>query len=305
MADKQFDPEKFIDRDFEQDLFEDLLQFKDQARILAIEDKGGMGKSQLLQKFQYRCRAVRHARIPVSLVDLAQLPDRSPLSLVQHIEKDLSAFYLEFPTFARLEAARRSHDFTTIRGTVDLRSANLSQAQVKTAGVIIEQAGPVTMSPTTVTFTPEQQAMAQELCVQAFLTDLLNHCNQQLVVIILDAYEECIQKAEALHAWLLERVLEPYCFDVAKRPTQLVVVIAGREIPRFHQRWLREECKSIVKSVHALGKWQPAHVEECLHVHGFRYNEQQLKFFCDMIEMGYAPSYVVEAMEIMFNQRGR
>lgn len=45
MAAKQFDPQKFIDREFEQELFEELLQLKDPARILAIKDDGGMGKA--------------------------------------------------------------------------------------------------------------------------------------------------------------------------------------------------------------------------------------------------------------------
>jgi len=97
MPKKEFDPHKFIDREFEQELFEELLQLKDQARILAIRDAGGMGKSQLLQKFQYRCRTVK-PRIPVSLIALDLLPDNSPLALMQEIEKDLSAL-LEFPTF--------------------------------------------------------------------------------------------------------------------------------------------------------------------------------------------------------------
>lgn len=48
MAFGLFDPTKFINREFEQELFEGLLRFEDEARILAIQDGGGMGKSQLL-----------------------------------------------------------------------------------------------------------------------------------------------------------------------------------------------------------------------------------------------------------------
>ena len=82
MAEKNFDPKKFIDREFEQELFEELLQLKDNARILAIQDdKGGMGKSQLLEQFKYRCRTVK-PRTPVSLIALDQLPGDSPLDLI-------------------------------------------------------------------------------------------------------------------------------------------------------------------------------------------------------------------------------
>ncbi len=299
MSISKFNPHKFIDREFEQELFEELLQLKDQARILAIRDAGGMGKTQLLQKFQYRCRTASGSRIPVSLVALDQLPDNSPLALIQQLAKELSAF-LEFPTFIRLEEARRAYDFTTIRGAVDLRGADLQQAQVRTAGVMtnIEQAGPVTVTTTTPTFTPEQQATAQERCVQAFLSDLTNHCRQQRVVIMLDAYEKC---DPGLQEWLLNHFLEHYCFNFERRPAQLMVVIVGREIPDFELNWSHEDYETIVKSVRALNKWTAAHVEECLRVHGFSYNERQLRLFCDMIENGLSPSQVVEAMRTILS----
>lgn len=303
MADKKFDPQKFIDREFEQELFEELLQLKDSARILAIRDSGGMGKSQLLQKFQYRCRTARRPRTPVSLVDLGQLPDNSPLGLVQQIEKELTAF-LKFPTFAQLETARRAHDFTTIRGAVDLRGADLHGAEMRVAGVMtnIAQAGPVTVHAAPSTFTDEQQAMARDLCVQAFLEDLAGHCRQQLVVIIFDGFEHCHVN---LQTWLLDHFLEPHCFDLARRPAQLLVVLAGRELPRFEAHWPADDCALLVKSVRALGKWTATHVEECLRVHGFCYTERQLKLFCEMIEMGVPPAQVVQTMETLLPARER
>ncbi|MFN8494155.1 MAG: hypothetical protein U0350_41535 [Caldilineaceae bacterium] len=304
MLDKRFDPQKFIDREFEQELFEELLQLKDQARILAIRDEGGMGKSQLLQKFQYRCRTAGRPRIPVGLVDLKQLPDPSPLGLVQQIEKELTAF-LKFPTFTQLETARRAYDFTTIRGAVDLRSANLHQAEMRVAGVMtnVAQAELITVNTATITaFTPDQQATARDLCVQAFLDDLMAHCRQQLVVILLDSFEYC---QGDLQAWLLDYFLEPHCFDLARRPANLLVVLAGRELPNFEQHWSLDECAQLVKSVRALGKWQATHVEECLRVHGFRYTERQLKLFCEMVEMGSPPSLVVETMRSILPMRDK
>ncbi len=59
---KSFDHRRFIDREFEQELFEELLRFSDEARLLTIGDRGGMGKSQLLQMFQYRCRTASRPR---------------------------------------------------------------------------------------------------------------------------------------------------------------------------------------------------------------------------------------------------
>jgi hypothetical protein len=117
MTSKEFDPQKFIDREFEQELFEDLLLFNDRARILAIRDAGGMGKSQLLEKFHYRCRTVK-PRTPVSLIALDQLGGSTPLFLVRKIREHLSAYGIEFPSFTRYEAARMSADFDLISESV-------------------------------------------------------------------------------------------------------------------------------------------------------------------------------------------
>lgn len=193
MPQKKFDPRKFIDREFEQEFFEELLEFKDHARVLAIKDAGGMGKSHLLQRFQYRCRTVK-PRTSVALIALDQLGENSPLSLVQEISDSLAAFSVEFPGFKEVEMARSAFDFTTIRGKVDLSKANLSQAQgIDIGGVIIkaDQVDQINTQPGLSEFTPEQQAKAQQISVQAFLADLHKHCDQQPLVIMLDAFEKC------------------------------------------------------------------------------------------------------------------
>jgi hypothetical protein len=112
---KTFDPRKFIDREFEQEIFEELLEFRSYARILAIRAQSGMGKSNLLAKFHYRCRTVR-PRTPICLIDLKQLPDHSSLILLKQIVKDLeNSFEIPFPAFQRAEGARVSADFLSIR----------------------------------------------------------------------------------------------------------------------------------------------------------------------------------------------
>ena len=96
MTERNFDLEKFIDREFEQELFEDLLRLRDDSRVLAIRAGGGMGKSSLLEKFQYRCRVIK-PRIPVSLVALDQLPDASPLVMLRQIVEHFSKLGADFP----------------------------------------------------------------------------------------------------------------------------------------------------------------------------------------------------------------
>lgn len=117
---KQFDLRKFIDREFEKELFEELLAFEDAARILAIHDASGMGKSHLLKFFHHRCRTGR-PRTPVSLIDLKQLPDQSPMMFVKEVQHDLTNRGVPFPAFNRYESARVSVDFEVFRASIYLQ----------------------------------------------------------------------------------------------------------------------------------------------------------------------------------------
>src|SRR5687768_4580123 len=129
-----FDPKKFIDREFEQEIFEDLILLKTQARILSIEDKGGMGKSQLIEKFQYRCRTIK-PRIPVAFVHLGELPEHTELLLARAVVNQLSSFNIRFPGFNEMENARLSADFPSIRSSVSVQGANFAGAkQVRISG---------------------------------------------------------------------------------------------------------------------------------------------------------------------------
>ena len=166
----------------------------------------------------------------------------------------------------------------------------------------IAQADSVTLNSGNTTFSEEQQATAQEKCVEAFLEDLVSHCHQQRIVILLDAYEKC---TPTLQKWLLEQFVEPHCFDTSRRPPNLILVVAGKEIPPFEQYWSAEECDQIVKSVRSLGKWSRKHVEECLLVHGFHYEEHDLNLFCTMVERSVPPQIVVQTMESILPRQWR
>jgi hypothetical protein len=129
MINKRFDPRKFIDREFEQELFADLLLLKNDARILAIRDKSGMGKSHLLKIFQYRCRTNRPDRIPISLVELDQLPDNSPLALIKLIVQHLATFDIACPKFTHNNSMRLSADFLSISKSPYLRPSTTGRKQ--------------------------------------------------------------------------------------------------------------------------------------------------------------------------------
>lgn len=217
---KHFDPTKFIDREFEQTLFKELLTCTNHARILAIGDRSGMGKSHLLERFHYHCRTVR-PRTPVSLVDLKQLPDLSPTPFVKAIVKDLSAFGVSFPAFTRHESARQAADFKTIHTALQFEEVAFSYTP---------SGGPVAISrreTRTLQLTPEQEETAQQVCLRSFFDDLKQHCARQShpVVLMIDSYERC--QDDRLRTWLLGYFFERYCFDLSQRPERLLLVVAG------------------------------------------------------------------------------
>jgi hypothetical protein len=212
MINKQFDPNKFIDREFEQELFEDLLKFESPARILTICDQGGMGKSQLLEKFQYRCRTVP-PRTPVSLVALDQLAGASPLLLVKAIEKDLAPFGLKFERFKKFESARVSADFSPFRSAIYLEGSSFEKAHdIRISGYManVERAEVVTVATNVVELSPEQESVAQEVVIDSFFDDLHRQALTQNIVLLFDAFEKC---QEPLKTWVMEYLLERHFFN--------------------------------------------------------------------------------------------
>lgn len=295
---EQFDPKNFIDRAFEQELFEELLQFKAVSRILAITDEGGSGKSELLKQFQYRCRTVP-PRIPVSLVDLGQLceEDNRPLAFIKKIEQDLKKFKVNFLNFVNCNLAIASGNFTAISSCIYLQDANLQDAQntkIATLMVNAEKVGIMTVrSDGSSILTPAQQMIADEICIESFFSDLKQICKENIVVILLDAFEKCEQK---LRVWIEDSFLASLFFDVDDQ-LKLLLVVAGRELPAFSQKWPPADCDAIVTSVKGLHKWGPEHVEQCLRVHDFDCSPKTVKYYYQFIQKGCRPSDVVDLIE--------
>jgi hypothetical protein len=290
-----FDPKKFIDREFEQELFEDMLKFDGSARILAVKDTGGMGKSHLLEKFQYRCRITKPKRTPIALIALDQLSDYSPLYLIQLLTEQLSAFNVRLDNYAKYESARLSGDFTLISSSVFLQGSNFTDAKDVKIGNIVEHADRVTLNASgTAKLTTAQEKAAQNVVIGSFFDDLKRYCAKQAVVVMFDSYEKC---DPTLREWINKVFLDSLFFSDLSQLARLAFVIAGRDVPPFDSFWAEEDCAALVKSINELHKWKKEHVEECLRAHGFVYEPKQLDIFYGMIELGLPPSQVVQAMQ--------
>ncbi|HEX8072638.1 MAG TPA: toll/interleukin-1 receptor domain-containing protein [Pyrinomonadaceae bacterium] len=270
---REFEPEKFIDREAEQELFEELLRFDTPARILAIKDGGGTGKSQLLERLRYRCRTVK-PRTPVSLIALDQLPDDSPLSFTRRVCDHLSASGLSFNTYTKLERARVGGHFSPFVAP--------DGARLEIANVVNTTAG----------LSPEQDRIAQEEVIRAFFDDLRQHCAGQPAVLILDSYERCKPR---LKSWIEESLLEQ--FFLTQPASKLILLLAGQENPKFHLRWSREDCAAVVRSVNKLGTWTKEHVEECLRAHGVNYEARDIETLYGVIQMNTPVSLIVQVVQ--------
>lgn len=305
MNSKAFDPYKFIDREFEQEQFENLLEKRGSLRVLTICDQGGTGKTHLLEKFHYRCRIARPRRIPVCLLSLDAFPSDAILPLIQAMERQLGNFGLEFTHFRSIENARLAADFMSIRSSIYLEGARFEGARdVRISGTVFapERVERMDVRMSQVELTPEQDAVAQDVSIKAFYDDLRKHCAQGPLVVLLDGYEK---SSRGVRNWLEQDFLERLFFDPERRPDVLILVIAGREMPVFHQRWSPEECSEVVCTVQQLGRWERRHIEECLRVHEFAYEAADLDSFYRLVELGIPPSQIVQLINTALSARRR
>lgn len=291
---KEFDPSKFIDREFEQELFEELLEFRGTQRILAIEDRGGTGKSHLLEHFRYRCRTVQ-PRTPVSLIALDQLVDETPLTLIDTIIDHLSSFRIEFPLYIKHESARVSGDFSTILGSIYLQGATFEKAiDVRVSGVAVDRAEVVNVG--SFSWSPDKDKVARKVIIQAFFDDLRECSTQIPIVIILDGFEKINPE---LQKWITDVLINNLFFDAENQCPLLLLVIAGKVIPKFSNYWSKDDCERIVSSINGLTMWTREHLEDCLKIHGFKYEEEDLNALYRLIERGLPPSEVIQTIQTL------
>jgi len=286
---------KFIDREREQHLFKELLKRENDARLLAICDGGGMGKSELLRQFRYHCGVM--ADIPVSLISFAELDDQTPWGLMQKCYKQLTEM-IDFPYFEKFRKAYSNCDFTSISGLgqVNMQGSNLNQAQYVEINAVKFNAETINYQNQTTTFTPEQKSMAQEQGVTVFWQELTAMCHTQTVVILLDAYEQV--KTPDLATWLMTRLFKPYCFNLQRRPPRLLWVIAGRTLPPFHDYVTPHIYEQVAKPIPALHKWEREHLVHYFQQQGYAYQPDEVDKFHNLIVNNAPLGSVLNAMQL-------
>lgn len=289
----RFEPKRFIDRENEQKLFEEVLDTASSRRLIAIRGEPGAGKSQLLLRYHHRCRT-SNPRIPVSFVELRPALDR--LALVERIATELKT---QLPGFRKLRLALRSGDFEPFRQWINLHEARFEGAHnFRIANTLIEHARDVTVTAPT-GLTEGQETIARELLVDAFFNDLVERARSEHLVLILDSYEKLADEDQAeteetVSGWLQSELLERL-FDEPD-PLNLVVVLAGREMPNFDGNWSAEQIEARVERREKLGEWSRDHIKQCLDAHGFRHRPEHIDVFHNLVTMGATPHQLIQLM---------
>jgi hypothetical protein len=261
------DEANIIDREAEVEIFARMLHCDTPRRVLVVSDRGGMGKSDVLRKLRYVCEYTHD--VPVALIQLEDFATRPDIfAIVRRLRDALDASGAELPTFDSLNNSRLfgntvqfAEQVRSIHGMVDLRGAQVTSSTV--AGTIfnIERAEHVSLPP----WNEEAESQAREMCIEAFLVDLLNSARKNPTVLMFDTVDNA---GEELLRWLFlelvrKRVLTGW------QSHKLIVVLAGQKIAAMLDRRLRPEHRECIEPIASLSRWELHHVAEFLQVHGF------------------------------------
>jgi hypothetical protein len=280
----ELDPKHHIDRQAEKELFLEMLELADDTRVLAIRDRGGMGKSSLLEWFAYHCRWSDTVKA-CSLTSLSEHTDHTPFGLVSTIRSD--AFEkLPFPRYDTLDHARAESDFRPFRpkGGSGVAVADTVNRGGIVAGTV-ERAitGDIhTYNEAARAWTAAQESLARRMLVDAFFADIAELTAAHPIVIMLDAFEKC---HEPLRSWVRDRLLREHVFGRDERCHGLVVVLAGHELPEIEE--LPDEVHGkFVRSIESLSKWDREHVQDFLQLYGFEATPDMVDLIQKALGMG-------------------
>jgi hypothetical protein len=270
-----FDPEAFCDRKAEQELFDGVLTFKSDGRIITIRDDKDKGKSVLLRLLQYKCQYATET--PVCLVALDEL--HRAHSAVRYIVTQLAdEFRLEFPRFREVEKQRLDGRAQALTGTMDVENMTGGKA----ATLMAERDMYVLSGP----MDDDRQEELRTKAIDAFEGDLCELATERPIVLLFDAYEVC---SEEIERWL-PRFLQRRVFDAEGCAPNLVVVIAGQTVPtaKFNLM-LGPRFEHVVASVEQLSLWEREHVAAFLERNGFKgeYDDEDVDWICAKLKKGW------------------
>jgi len=290
-----------------------MLAFKDERRLLVIGDRAGTGKSTLLRRLKFNCRWVHP--VPVSLVLLEENPNTpdnrqavtSPIEFVNWFRSDLTE--INFPRYDFLNEFRVNFLWPGIAKSLDNVQAQLEAARVEmkvesvqggvVAGTYIAN---MNVAQRDKWARPDQERLASQKCVEAFLLDLRDATATRSVVLLIDTYNK---NKRGLHEWILDEFIRPLLLlqTGVPRAEKLLVVLAGQEaeLPPF-QQMLGERYDRLVASRRLLG-WEKEHVRQFLEVHDLEVSDRQFEYLYSQVQDGGSIKEALEVAELFVAQR--
>jgi hypothetical protein len=270
----KFSAENLVGREHELKLFEELLQFPNEARLLTVSIKGAHGKSVLLKKMQLDC--TNQHSIPVALVDLKEDDKPTPFAVVRKIIEDIEEGFplVEFRNFNELNHRRMDKDPASFRRSASPGPARMqgvlygpsgvSGSNNVFAGVGVGNVNTMIVNP--VEWTADLEAEAQKQCITAFYRDLKEVCQETPLVLLMDSWDGC--RNEEVRKWV-HTFLRQSCFDLKNRPDRLVFVLAGRpdDFPNFKSLY-GEKYERVVRPVEQFQEWGNDQLRDFLRVNG-------------------------------------
>jgi hypothetical protein len=255
-APPDFDPTKFIDRKDEIKIFQQLLQFNGEARILTIRAGSGSGKSHLLRYFRHLCTS---QQIPVSLVDFRELPNLSPPLFIDEMVRDF--------TTEQAQLELRTYEFA--KRQFEKQSAHDWSRDLGISGL------PESLSPYQDDSALKLNQTFQEMRIDGFFEDVRMHCQHRPAVLLLDSFEQCPKR---LQEWIRRALVRDHFLQIDHQTLdKLLLVVAGVDTPLLesHQR-LR-----IIKTRSTLSKWKQGDFQRWLHVNGYPASRHHARFYYD------------------------
>jgi len=263
-----FHPERFLDREDARRRFASLLRLGGERRVLAIQARGGAGKSHLLRRFEWSCDVPENGDdvVPVSRVPLDQIDGGRVVDLVDHIQSDLDT--LDWGAFEAVRKRWLAYD-------TNLLDQRFGQALIDSRGATIKDSplfiGQYFESVTNLYLVGERRWPSKhhedevnKVYVRAFCADLRRNAEERPVVLLFDAYDRAPEK---LRDWV-EWFIQSYCLDPDQRATGLVVVLTGRTLERFRARF-RDRFDELVDMIDAFEDWSDDLVAKFLEQKGF------------------------------------
>lgn len=285
---------KIIDREHELRLFESLLTFETQLRILAVKVGPGHGKSYLLEKLRRVCEQRRPRQVPVSLISLKDLADRTPFMFAKELVEQLarSRMAVPLPSLARYRLSQsRKEDMSrligSVQATVSLDGADMQGAEMHIEGASIH-------------INLDDQHATMPLDELTFLDDLRRYADENPVVILLDAYDK---GDDDLSEWLRYSFLEPLFFNLESRPRRILLVIAGQWLPDFDNWWPPEETQVVVQLVERLSRWEQRHIEDFLRAYDLPVNINTIGVVSNLLDMNMPLDFVDGVIQELLSRR--